>query len=134
LVGLPLMAVFPRLSLMLRIIFVLYLMLLAWRLWRMDPRLHGDDRRPVTWAQAFVTTLLNPKGLIFGITIFPAFSGLADLMLHAGIFAFLVVTTGSGWMIFGSILKRFDRGDMPRLVPRMAAVALGAVAGLIILH
>lgn len=100
-----------------------YLVFLAIRLWR-APLTGG--RSAFTLLRVFVTTLLNPKGLIFALFIFPAPpTPIAPYVLA---FSALVVAIGATWIAAGSLLSRFTNPRFSVIVPRICACAIAAFA------
>ena len=85
----------------------IFLLYLAWTLWR-----HGDvprpEARPVTVQGVFVTTLLNPKALIFAFMLLPSDSSLtwAGVVPWLGVLSHLIVTVGACWIAIGASLRR----------------------------
>lgn len=67
----PLITATPLLGLTLRLTAALYLIYLAMTLWRHGSR-QMHDSAPVTFSRVFVTTLLNPKAIIFAFTLLPS--------------------------------------------------------------
>ena len=136
LIGQPLIAAVPTFGLVLRLVLVGYLLLLSWQLWWVDPSIARLDKRAVTIGRVFLTTLLNPKALVFAFLIFPHTTGLtaADLPALAPYVVGFVVTVGivaTSWISFGAVLSRLDDAVMPKLMSRIAAVVLGVIATLI---
>lgn len=101
-----------------------YLLLLAARLWRVDRRL-PQDRRRVTPLDLFVTTLLNPKALIFAYGVLPFDRGDA-FQIFAG-FAALAAISGTFWFFLGERIA----AAAPSLFFRGCSAALGAFAAVI---
>jgi LysE type translocator len=66
----PIVAAMPAFGLALRIVVCLYLLYLAAMLWRQSG-LPIADARPIGPLRVFVTTLLNPKAIIFAFTLLP---------------------------------------------------------------
>jgi threonine/homoserine/homoserine lactone efflux protein len=84
-----------------------------------------------TVARLFLTTLLNPKALIFAFVIFPH-TGLTTLTPYDAIFAALVAIIGASWILLGGLIASSAFGTAtPRRISRIAAVALGVFATLI---
>jgi threonine/homoserine/homoserine lactone efflux protein len=106
----------------------LYLVWLSIKLWR-QPLVVGADTRSVTFANVLVTTLLNPKALIFALTVFPQESPVLAWYFVA--FSVTVVAAGGGWIAFGQVLKG-AAGSRAAYIPKVAAVALVGFAGFIL--
>ena len=128
LAGGPLIAASHGFGLGLRLLLIGYLLLLAWRLWRANPSPDGRMLQPVTFSGVFVTTLLNPKALIFAFALFPAFGSLVAALPYAAAFALIVPAAGLGWIVAGALLGRVGGPRLPRILPRLAAVALCGLA------
>lgn len=106
----------------------LWVLALALRLWqRPDARAEAPM---VTARQLYVTTFLNPKGLIFGLVLLPTAPAAASVPLFAG----LVVAVALVWAGLGC---RLPLGAQSRLAPVLrraaacwlALLSLGIVAG-----
>lgn len=101
-----------------------WVLYLALKLWRVPA---ADAPAMVAGRQVFVTTLLNPKALIFGLVLLPG-AGLAGrVMLFAG----LIAAVAAIWAGIGSCSA--GRADCPArvsagLIRRLAAVWLAALA------
>jgi threonine/homoserine/homoserine lactone efflux protein len=84
------------------------------------------------WA-VFVTTLLNPKALVFGLVLLPAGPSLAGAF---AIFVGQIVIVAALWGFLGHLLRRADRAEsgLPRWILQLAAAWLAVVAGLLVLR
>lgn len=115
----------PVLRLGLTFAAALWVAVLAVRLWRQSTRPSASDAPGVTPLQVGVTTLLNPKALVFGLVLIPEGPSLpAGLVL----FAVLVLLVSLGWLALGARLS----GRMAPLVNRGGALWLGLLAVLLI--
>jgi threonine/homoserine/homoserine lactone efflux protein len=106
-----------------------YLLVLAWGLWR---RGHQSQplHRVVTPVQVFVTTVLNPKALVFAFTIFPF--GHRPIWPYLLGFLVLLVFVSTAWVVGGEALGRLTRNHgMGKIMPRVSAVALATFGALI---
>ena len=74
----------------------IWVLLLAIRMWHFRPDTPGTS---VTAWGVFVTTLLNPKGLIFGLVLLPG----PELPLRVFVFSLLVTVIAALWAGFGSL-------------------------------
>ncbi len=99
---------------------------LAVRLWQTPPTTGPD--RTVTPARIFITTLLNPKGLIIGLAILPATGSLAALLPWLAGLAGIIVVASLLWIAAGATLGRLTESGLPQPLRRGAAGYLGIVA------
>lgn len=107
-----------------------YLAYLALSLWR-----HGASSAPsgrsVTFDRVFVTTLLNPKAIIFAFTILPASDDLVSLLPWLVALAGQIMLAGFAWTAAGSALQaRPQSAAGARLGYRTSAVVLAVMAGM----
>lgn len=97
---------------------------LAAKLWRV--RAEEAERGTVTAGRVFLTTLLNPKGLIIGLTLLPRGTA-PDFPLHLGLFAASILAVATIWAGGGAMLNR-GRAGTPLLYRRAAALWLAFLA------
>lgn len=122
----------PALAPGLKLVAALWVLSLALRLWRRPAA--GEDM-PVTARRVFVTTLLNPKALVFGLVLLPA---PADPAFAARLALFLACIVGVAllWGGAGRALGRIGKATAARgelsdpvfLVQRVAALWLGCLS------
>lgn len=105
----------------------LYLAVLAARLWRLPPE---SAAATVRWQQVFVTTLLNPKGLVLAFAVVPRQSERAWLYIAA--LAMIAAVAGSIWIGAGVLLGRAGGGRVRGMVPKATSAALGVLAVVLI--
>ncbi|NTF17340.1 hypothetical protein G6L37_02770 [Agrobacterium rubi] len=127
----------PAASSTLKLAAASWIMFLAVKLWRRPPAAPGTSS--VTIGGIFVTTLLNPKALIIGLTIMPTGS-IMQIAPWLALFLVLLSLIAMCWVGAGSAAVMAARGrfDPARLLARTAAVLLAgfslymtsAVAGL----
>ena len=127
----PLAASHPMVPVASKLLAGAYLTWTAVRLWREGAAELLIVPAPASPARLFLTTLLNPKALIFAFVIFPR-TDIVSLGPYVAIFATLVVVIGGGWILLGGLIARSAGGiATPRRISRVAAVALGVFASLI---
>ena len=127
----PLAASHPMIPVASKLLASAYLAWTAVRLWQDGGAELMGVPAPASPARLFLTTLLNPKALIFAFVIFPH-TGLAALVPYAVIFVALVAIIGGGWIVLGGLIAHSTGGmATPRRISRLAAVALGVFATLI---
>ncbi|HZH12420.1 MAG TPA: LysE family transporter [Microvirga sp.] len=114
----------PGLKPALKLACAIYLVAIAWSLWRTT----GDGQRAgrLGVRHVFSATLLNPKALLFAVAIFPetAFRDVDGFLQTMGLFAATIVPIAMGWIGFGSSLSGPNARIRPHLVQRGAALVL----------
>ena len=119
----------PWLPIVVRIGSAIYIAYLAVRLWNTTLELATGEKRAIGMRDLFFATLLNPKAILFGGTIFPkaAFaSGLAYLEVM-GAFLALLFPVGMLWVGLGAQLSAGRFGSRaPTYLLRSASLVLGA--------
>ncbi len=96
-----------------------YLLLLSLKLWRTPFQL---ERAVISMRQVFVTTLLNPKALVFALVIIPF--GSPSTALYCSAFAAMVPAVGTMWIVAGSLLGRHTHPGRARFLPKAASIVL----------
>jgi threonine/homoserine/homoserine lactone efflux protein len=117
---LPLIDLYPPAGIAVKVVVILYLCFAAFRLWR-NPIAVGTDAVAVGPRLVFFTTMLNPKGLIFAVAVFPRDH--PQLYAYFLAFAVLVGVCGLTWFSLGRGLSLIA-GSRASLLPRVAAIAL----------
>ncbi len=130
LIGQSALSAWPGLRLIVTLSAAVWVAILALRLWRVPD---GAERGVIDARSLFVTTALNPKGLIFGLVLLPS----ADrLGANVALFATLVIAVALFWAGIGAAL-RGKSGGQPRalfLVRRLASVFLVGMSVLLVLR
>jgi threonine/homoserine/homoserine lactone efflux protein len=126
---LPVLTSTPWLGIAVKIALAVYLIWLAVRTWRAVGS-GIDAERAAGPVDVFITTLLNPKGLIFALSILPAEH--EHLAWYLLMFAVFVVIAGGAWMLLGWLLSAAAGSERARYVPRAGAVMLVVFAGLVL--
>ncbi|MCO6415484.1 lysine transporter LysE [Siccirubricoccus sp. KC 17139] len=128
----PAMAGAPLLAAALRIAVGLYLLFLALRLWRRGGAVLATGAM-VTPRQVFVTTLLNPKAIVFALGILPFGAGGGVWPFYMLGFLALLVSAATAWIMAGAILGgAAGRQGWSGAVPRVGAAAVGSFAVLLL--
>jgi threonine/homoserine/homoserine lactone efflux protein len=111
------------LALALRAIVAAYLLWLALRLWRRQDAGGTGASRLIGFRDVLVTTVLNPKALVFALAIIPLHDQRAPAYLAA--FVGMVIAIGGAWIALGAALAR-------GLVGRQGTSPLARLAALVI--
>ncbi len=122
----PLIAAEPLLTQVLSGLICLYLVYLAARLWR-SSGLPLDGKAHIGVFTVFLTTLFNPKAIVFAFTLLPASLSLAGLLPWLGALIALIAVCGSAWITLGATLAT-RAGAGPNLGFRAGAIALLVLA------
>ncbi|MFO1070517.1 MAG: LysE family transporter [Geminicoccaceae bacterium] len=128
----PVAMAVPLLAAALRVLVGLYLLVLAWRLWRRGGADLATDAL-VTPRQVFVTTALNPKAIVFALGIIPFAAGPGVWPPYMLGFLLLLVPVAAAWIAAGALLGgAAGRLRWSAAVPRAGAVAIGGFAVLLL--
>jgi threonine/homoserine/homoserine lactone efflux protein len=108
----------------LRVVFSLYLVLLAYRLWHERIKEVEYSARIVSGTKVFVTTLLNPKAFIFAFAVFPPFADMMQFGAYGAAFLLISLPISIAWIAVGSSIGRFLTDEVRVLLPRLSATVL----------
>lgn len=102
---------------------------LLWSAWKMWFSAAGRGAGALVGGrQVFLTTLLNPKALVFAFALVPP----GDQALHVLVLSLLAGLIGLGWLALGAALARRAEGRLGgRSVARGTAAALALFAGVL---
>lgn len=128
----PLIVRYPQAVIGLKVLASLWLAFYALRLWREAGVEIGTPIVPISIWRVFVTTLLNPKALIFALGIFPHGSLVQEGPWFAG-FCALVIIVATGWIVMGTVVAR-SAGALvtPQRIGKAAAICLALFATVIV--
>jgi threonine/homoserine/homoserine lactone efflux protein len=117
----------PWLPTLLRVTAGLYIAYLAVDMWRAAVALPDSTQRTSGMRTLLVATLLNPKGLLFAGTIFPAiaFTQMPAYVFAMLMFACLAVPIALAWIAFGAALGNGKLWLNPVKMQRGASIVLG---------
>lgn len=117
----------------LKIISVIYLLYLAWRIATAAPlREQGTEGTPMTFLQAAAFQWVNPKAwamALTAITVYTPHHSAADIALVAAIFGLINLPSVGSWTILGQQMARFLT-SRTRMVTFNCIMALLLVASL----
>lgn len=118
----------PWLPAIVKLLSSAYILYLAARIWRQSGALQHVAANPVGLRDMFVTTLMNPKALLFGSTFFPlaAFQTAADFGRTMATFLVVLVPIAIGWSYLGMLLtaRHSWASHTPKLLRGAALVLL----------
>lgn len=119
----PILAAHPDLAASLKLAAALWVGWCSWRMAR-RPATVQENSGTVSFRQVLLTTLVNPKAVIFALVVFPSQPYSQQLPLLA-LFSVITLLVGSSWIGLGMALAR---AVTPRRVQVLAALALGFFA------
>jgi threonine/homoserine/homoserine lactone efflux protein len=122
----PLVGSVPVLVTALRVFVGAYLVWVSWRLWNRGRAEVTKSQQVVTAGQVFLTTLMNPKSVLFALGIIPF---VAHWYLYLLFFHLLAAIVAIAWICGGAVLGRAaQKRARARVIPRMGAIVLGVFA------
>lgn len=123
----PIIVAWPPVGTVLKLAVILYLVWIALSMWRQDSGLKGAAAIPVS--SVFLTTLLNPKALVFALSVIPEQH--PALIGYLAVFAVAVPLVGLGWIVIGRAVGAAAGAERTGAVRKVASLALVGFAGLI---
>ncbi|WBU32034.1 hypothetical protein OOZ54_11215 [Rhodopseudomonas palustris] len=123
--GADLMAELPAATLVVKVAAAAWVMLLAVRLWHLNP---SGATGAITARRVYLTTLLNPKALIFALVLLPAPSE-PDFLTKLTMFCLMVGVVALLWGFAGTMTQIGDGGDRRlQMTQRIASLWLALVS------
>lgn len=122
--GAGLLAHAPLAATALKLAAAAWVMALALRLWRAPGT--GPESAKITARRIWLTTLLNPKGLVFGLVLLPPLHD-ASFAPRLAVFCLLVSAAALTWGAAGALIRQGGSRRLGRL-QRLASIWLAAVA------
>ena len=107
----------------LRVVAAIYLFVLAARLWRYK---WSVGHAAIAWRNVLVTTLTNPKAVVFAFLIFPASS--PNSARYFAEFSLLTVVIGASWITLGHVIGTTISRSARMTIPRLSSGVLMAFA------
>jgi cysteine/O-acetylserine efflux protein len=120
-VSASLLRLFPQLETVLRFVGAAYILYLAYGILKASYSYESESVRPLGFANGVVLQVLNPKLIVYGLTLFSTFFAsmvaqpvlLVVTVLGLTLLSFL---STSGWALFGTLINRYLRHPRARLV------------------
>lgn len=90
-----------------------YIFYLAWKTFKSKPHKNMDEsKRTNTFAKGILLQFVNPKGIIYGITlsstfIVPYYKSILILVLFAISLSIIALISTITWALFGSVFQKF---------------------------
>ncbi|QKJ22123.1 LysE family translocator [Poseidonibacter lekithochrous] len=101
----------PKATAIMQIIGAAYILYLAYQIYHMN-NIVNNNKNFGTFKSGFLMQFINPKVILFSITIFPSFimpyyNSLNELLLFAIIISIIGSLSFFFWVIFGNLMKSF---------------------------
>ncbi len=115
-----LIGIIPKLETVLAIIGSIYITYLAYRTLRASYKFEGDKIAPLGFSKGLFLQVLNPKTIIYAITIYSTFLidvKIGSIMLPLSLLYFSLVTfiCISIWTMFGTLIKKYMANEKIRM-------------------
>lgn len=129
-IGAEMVERFPAAAIVLEIAAAAWVMYLAVKLWSVE--IGTGVGGEVTFSRVCVTTMLNPKALIFGLVLLPS-PAAHEYPPKIGLFILLTIGVALIWGAMGRLTRISDRGGSRLIiVQRFAAAWLGIVSTVLV--
>lgn len=111
-ISVSLLMVFPTVEATLRLIGAGYILYLAWGSLKASYYFSTEDVQPMGFTKGLLLQLLNPKAIIYGLTLFSAFlapiiNNIMVLIIAAILLAFVAFCATSTWALLGTAIKTY---------------------------
>lgn len=125
-IGAQLFAAMPWLVIALEICAAIWVMLLAVKLWRQP--VANAEATSIGLSDIYLTTLMNPKGMILGLVLLPPFGAEGYGLYLAGLILIISLVAGI-WGSLGALLQSPEHGARRvRLLKRVASCWLAVIS------
>lgn len=125
-IGAQLFAAMPWLVIALEICAAIWVMLLAVKLWRQP--VANAEATSIGFSDIYLTTLMNPKGMILGLVLLPPFGEEGYGLYLAGLILIISLVAGI-WGSLGALLQSPEHGARRvRLLKRVASCWLAVIS------
>lgn len=107
-----LVAIIPKILIVMQLIGSLYILYLAYQICIMDTSTSTANQTTVTWRSGFIMQFVNPKVVLFTMTVIPSFvmpyyTAPPTLAIYVAITTLIGFLAFITWVLFGTIFKEF---------------------------
>lgn len=125
-IGAQLFAAMPWLVIALEVCASIWVMVLAVKLWRQPAT--NTKATSIRFSDIYLTTVMNPKGMILGLVLLPPFGAQGYGLYLAGLILLISVVAGL-WSSLGALLQSPEHGARRvRLLKRVASCWLAVIS------
>ncbi|MCM3786704.1 LysE family translocator [Neobacillus mesonae] len=106
-----LIAIMPKILIIMQVIGSMYMIYLAYQIYRMDKSTKTVDQTG-SFLSGFIMQFVNPKVILFTLTVIPSFILPYNLTMPAVTISVIVITlvgflAFATWVLFGTVFRRF---------------------------
>jgi threonine/homoserine/homoserine lactone efflux protein len=129
-----LMSYLPKIIIVLQVVGAMYMLYLAFHIFKMS-KSSNNDNNISSFKTGFLMQFINPKSVLFTLTVFPSFilpfyPSFWDLVFFVFLITFISMVAFLSWVLFGKVLKTFlDRYN--KFVNNIMAIFLVICAAMI---
>jgi threonine/homoserine/homoserine lactone efflux protein len=107
-----LVAIIPKILIVMQLIGSLYILYLAYQIYIMDTSTSTANQTTITWRSGFIMQFVNPKVMLFTMTVIPSFvmpyyTAPPTLAIYVAITTLIGFLAFITWVLFGTIFKEF---------------------------
>lgn len=107
-----LVAIIPKILIVMQLIGSLYILYLAYQIYIMDTSTSTANQTTITWRSGFIMQFVNPKVVLFTMTVIPSFvmpyyTAPPTLAIYVAITTLIGFLAFITWVLFGTIFKEF---------------------------
>lgn len=124
---------YPIIHLVLKYIGISYMLFLAWKIANAgNPKANASLKKPMTFVQAVLFQWVNPKGILFAVSVIAAFTTqetlIANLVFIVVANIFIGATSLGIWLILGSAMQRLIQSNRQVLIFNISMASLLALS------
>jgi len=106
-----LITIMPKLLMGMQIIGTVYMLYLAWQIYKMDAS-ETEESKSGTFRTGFLMQFLNPKVVMFTMTVLPTFilpyyAKMSAVLISVIVITMIGLSAFMAWVLFGTIFKQF---------------------------
>ena len=121
LVSSSLFILFPNLEKIIRYLGAIYILWLAYRIARSSYNFNESEQKAMNFMNGILLQLLNPKAMVFGLTVFSLFLTPIDTSFQFNLSSAIVLTivnfsATSSWTLFGTAIRKYLKNQRIKVI------------------
>lgn len=102
----------PKVKLIMQILGAVYMLYLAWKVWKSPTNLNTEDRKETSFLSGMILQFANPKIYIYAITamslyVLPIYQSVSVLIGFTVLLSLIGASGSFVWALFGSVFCKF---------------------------